>query len=375
MAVTHAGKHVGHAGLLAARLELAFNGLSALGDAPLAALNILPEGERRTVLTGWNTTAREYHSGLTIHAAFEAQAARTPDAPALVFEDETLSYAQLNARANAVAAKLQAMGVKPGSHVGLYVKRGPALVTGALAVLKADGAYVPLDPAYPAERIAHYVTDSQAQVILSETALMASFPASDAKVLDISEIPAPAGNLPNVQGGATGGDLAYLIYTSGSTGKPKAVIVPERGILRLAVPGYLPLQSPMRFGHASNPSFDALSFDLWAPLLSGGTCVVIPEEVSEDFAGFERHLQEAGVETMFLTVALFNAIAEDRPNCFSALSHLLIGGEQINLPRVQAWYQANPKSHCKIYNVYGPISSRGRSKWLHGYGHRHFRGF
>mgnify|MGYP001627817984 CR=1 FL=1 len=267
------------ADLLAARLQLAFNGLSALGDAPLSALNILPGGERRTVLTEWNTTAREYHSGLTIHAAFEAQAARTPDAPALVFEDETLTYAQLNARANAVAAQLQGMGVKPGSHVGLYVKRSAALVIGALAVLKAGGAYVPLDPAYPADRIAHFITDSQARVIVSEAALMDSLPPAEAQVLDLASVPAAA-DLPNVQGGASAEDLAYLIYTSGSTGTPKGVMVSHRNVANFfaGMDDRIPHKAGDTWLAVTSLSFDISVLELFWTLSRGFKLVLSSDE-------------------------------------------------------------------------------------------------
>ena len=275
---------------------------------------------------------------------------QSPQAIAVEDGAQKLSYRDLDLLSDHHAAALRLEGVKSGESVALTLPRSWQQVVCLLALVKCGAVAVPLDRQSPRARQLEMLSDIGCDrvIALEETGLEKIRTLTPEQ---LQQVPRHAGFTP-VERRAD--DPAFIFFTSGSTGKPKAVIVPERGILRLAVPGYLPLQSPMRFGHASNPSFDALSFDLWAPLLSGGTCVVIPEEVSEDFARFERHLQEAGVETMFLTVALFNAIAEDRPNCFSALSHLLIGGEQINLPRVQAWYQANPKSHCKIYNVYGP---------------------
>ncbi len=213
------------AALLAARLSKALTEISNLDDQPLSAVSILPEGERRKILTQWNATARDYTADLTIHAAFEAQVRRSPEATALVYEDQSLSYATLNARANALAAQLQSLGVKPGSHVGLYVGRSSELVIAALAVMKAGGAYVPLDPAYPADRIAHYITDSQAQVIITQSGLRDSLPASGAQVVEIDSNATADVNQADVDGGATAQDLAYLIYTSGSTGTPKGVML------------------------------------------------------------------------------------------------------------------------------------------------------
>ena len=211
--------------LLAARLELLLNAIAdGVGEATLDTLPILPDAERARLLRDWNATKTDFDSDLTIHAAFEAQVARTPDATALIFEGVELTYAALNARANAAAKRLQGMGVKPGSHVGLYTRRSPDLLIGALAILKAGGAYVPLDPAYPADRIAHYITDSKAQVIVTQGDLQATLPAHSAECLVLDAAPADASG-DNVDGGARGADLAYLIYTSGSTGTPKGVMV------------------------------------------------------------------------------------------------------------------------------------------------------
>ncbi|WP_323782900.1 MupA/Atu3671 family FMN-dependent luciferase-like monooxygenase, partial [Leisingera sp.] len=140
------------------------------------------------------------------------------------FEDQSFTYSEVNARANAVAGRLREMDVKPGTHAGIHIRRGPELVFAALGVMKAGAAYVPLDPAYPADRIAHYISDSRAQVIITEAALAGKLPASGAQVLEIETVPAGTAE-DNIDGGATGSDLAYLIYTSGSTGLPKGVMV------------------------------------------------------------------------------------------------------------------------------------------------------
>ncbi len=208
--------------LLAGRLETLLQSVRENTENLLGDMLILPDTERELLLTKWNATERGYDPELTIHAAVEAQAARTPEATALVFEDTELSFAELDARANAVASKLAGLGVKPGSHVGLYVSRSPDLVIGALAILKAGGAYVPLDPAYPADRIVHYLSDSEAAVIVTQPGLDVSLPQTDARVLVLTGDERTADR---IDSGATGADLAYLIYTSGSTGLPKGVMV------------------------------------------------------------------------------------------------------------------------------------------------------
>ena len=198
----------------------------ALGDIPA----LTPE-ERESVLNTWNATARDHDRWLMVHTAFEAQAARTPDAPALAFEGTTLSYGELDARANRAAHVLIGMGVTPGAPVGLATRRGPAMVVGALAILKAGGAYVPMDPAYPAERLALFAEDSGCEVIVTQSALAGHLP-EGAERLELDTdgrlALAPATS-PQVAVGP--GDMAYLIYTSGSTGRPKGVMVEHGNVV------------------------------------------------------------------------------------------------------------------------------------------------
>lgn len=185
----------------------------------------LPKTEQTALRTTWNATSRAYER-TTIHATFEAQVAATPDATALVFEDETQSYAILNARANRLAHALRDRGAKPGMPIGLCTTRSVDLLVGALGILKAGGAYLPLDPAYPADRIAHYISDSAAPIIVTQSGLAGNLPTSAAQVLLIDTDAALASAADsNPTPAATADDLAYLIYTSGSTGTPKGVMV------------------------------------------------------------------------------------------------------------------------------------------------------
>ena len=208
--------------LMQARLNAAYAAIKAAESCE--DVQAMPASEAK-LLQSWNATERAYDR-TTIHAAFEAQAAKTPDAQALQFERESLTYAQLNARANRLAHALRAMGATPGTPIGLCTSRGTDLLVGALGILKAGGAYVPLDPGYPADRIAHYISDSQAPIIVTQSALADSLPDHTAEVLLIDADPR-LGNAPDTNPGptATPDDLAYLIYTSGSTGTPKGVMV------------------------------------------------------------------------------------------------------------------------------------------------------
>ncbi|KIC36723.1 MupA/Atu3671 family FMN-dependent luciferase-like monooxygenase [Leisingera sp. ANG-M7] len=267
------------ADLLTARLDLVLNAIAVDSSRTVAELPILPEAERKMLLEDWNQTAADVPTGLTIHAAFEAQAARTPDATALVFEDQSFTYAEVNIRANAVAGRLREKGVKPGRHVGIHIRRAPELVFAALGVMKAGGAYVPLDPAYPADRIAHYITDSRAQVIVTQGALAASLPPSDAQVLKIEDVPAGTQG-ESTDGGATGSDLAYLIYTSGSTGLPKGVMVTHDNVANFftGMDQRIPHQPGDAWLAVTSLSFDISVLELFWTLSRGFKLVLSSDE-------------------------------------------------------------------------------------------------
>jgi methionyl-tRNA formyltransferase len=195
-----------------------------------ARLPLLPKDERRKILTDWNATEVAYDAGQCAHQAFEAQVARTPQAEALAFEGARYSYADLNAAANRLAHRLTRLGVKPGVIVGLHLPRSAELVIAALAILKAGGAYLPMDPAYPADRTALYLEDSEAAVVVTDATRAAALPASAARIVDIADSLDGEPDT-NPDSGVTGSDLAYMIYTSGSTGRPKGVMVEHRNVL------------------------------------------------------------------------------------------------------------------------------------------------
>jgi natural product biosynthesis luciferase-like monooxygenase protein len=218
---------------LAERLQRVAEALS-VADAdtlPLGTLSLMSAAERQRVLYGWNDTRCEYERHTCVHQFFEKQVERTPDAVAVVFEGESLSYDQLNRRANQVAHRLAGLGVRPGTLVGLYARRSLDMLVGALAIQKAGGGYVPLDPAYPADRIALYIEDSGATVIVAQSELLNDLPSHQAQVLVINDDPAIAQQAQtNLSSGVQPSDIAYMIYTSGSTGRPKGVMVEHRNV-------------------------------------------------------------------------------------------------------------------------------------------------
>ncbi|NUB44948.1 LLM class flavin-dependent oxidoreductase [Fertoebacter nigrum] len=269
------------AAAIATRFATFADAMATAGDAPVAQLPLLPDAERAQVLHGWNATATDYDRSLCVHQAFEAQVLRSPDATAIVFEAESLTYAALNARANRAAHVLIAMGVTPGTLVGLCTRRSLDLLVGALAIQKAGGAYVPMDPAYPADRIALFIEDSAAPVVVTQSALAASPPAHAAQTLCLDADPRLAASPDtNPQTSVTSADLAYMIYTSGSTGRPKGVMIEHRNVLNFftGMDGRIPHDPPGVWMAVTSLSFDISVLELFWTLARGFKIVITSDE-------------------------------------------------------------------------------------------------
>ena len=246
----------------------------------------MPAAELAMVTAGWNETASDY-AQTCIHEQFEAQVQRTPDAIALRFEGQALTYEALNQAANKIAHTLRDMGAGPGTNVGLYIRRSADLLIGALAILKAGAAYVPLDPAYPADRVALFIEDSGCQIILTLPDMASSLPIHGAKVLttDNPRIAAAPGTNP-VSGVATS-DLAYLIYTSGSTGRPKGVMVEHRNVSNFftGMDGRINHEPPGVWLAVTSLSFDISVLELFWTIARGFTVVMSGDESRALVAG------------------------------------------------------------------------------------------
>lgn len=269
------------AAAFAARLGVLADALTTAAPETLCAdLPILPDAERDLILNQWNATETAYDRALTVHVAFEAQVGKTPDAPAVVFEGKTLTYTQLNMRANKAAHVLMGMGVQPGTLVGLCATRSLDLLIGALAILKAGGAYVPMDPAYPADRIALFIEDSAAPVIVTQAALVDDLPGTS-QTLCIDTDPRIA-SAPdhNPDSGVKSADLAYMIYTSGSTGRPKGVMVEHRNVANFfaGMDGRIDHASGSVWLAVTSLSFDISVLELFWTLARGFKLVLSSDE-------------------------------------------------------------------------------------------------
>ncbi|MFN9661595.1 MAG: non-ribosomal peptide synthetase, partial [Cyanobacteriota bacterium] len=323
--------------------------------AAVGGLSILSEKERQQMLFDWNATAADYPKDQCVHQLFEAQVERTPEAIAVVFEEQSLSYMELNARANRLAHHLIDQGVKPDDRVAIGVERSVEMVVGVLAILKAGGAYLPLDPGYPEERLAFMLEDSAPVALLMHGATRERFADLDGAVpmVDLdADSPAwverSANNPDPSVLGLSPNHLAYLIYTSGSTGKPKGVMVEHRGIV-----GYLAWTAET-YGEASGLSLvhSPLAFDLtvtglFTPLVVGG-CVRIAS------------LDDASVDEAYTFIKstpshlpLLASLADELN--FTATAEFLFGGEALRGEALAPWRERHPQA--TLLNVYGPTDA------------------
>ncbi|WP_240700322.1 non-ribosomal peptide synthetase, partial [Sphingomonas gei] len=348
--------------------------LASLADAleqapatPVRELEMLPASERTLLLDTWNATEAPYPEHLCVHQLFEAQAARDPEAVALVHEDETLTYGELDARANRLAHHLIALGVEPDDRVAICVERSCEMVVGLLAILKAGGAYVPLDPAYPSERLAFMLADAGPRAILTHEAAREALDAARAglapapTVLDLNET-APWDAQPSTSPdptslGLTSRNLAYIIYTSGSTGTPKGVLVEHGNVARL----FAVTEPHYGFGKEDvwtlfhSFSFDFSVWEIWSALLYGGRLVVVPRAVARASADFYRLIRDQGVTVLNQTPSAFRNLIgaqADNPGAHN-LRLVIFGGEELDPSMLTAWWERAQNRDTLLINMYG----------------------
>ena len=292
---------------------------------------------------------------ITICQGFEYWVRETPDVVAVVCGNESVTYAELNARANRLAHFLIAQGIGPDSPVGICTERSIELVVGQLGVLKAGGVYVPLDADFPPERLAFMLEDTAPAVLLTQRHLLSALPLDPNRLLvclDDAEGLWQRESSENPAVPLTPDHLAYIVYTSGSTGQPKGVALAHRGVVRL-VRGqdYAPFRPEQRFLMLASPSFDGIIFELWGPLLNGACCVVFAERWPEADR-LETVIREQGVTCLFLTTGLFNQIIDHRPEALRTVGTLLVGGEAHSVKHTQRALEL--LKDTLLVNGYGP---------------------
>ncbi|WP_342337093.1 amino acid adenylation domain-containing protein [Burkholderia pseudomallei] len=336
----------------------------------LRQLDILPEVEREEVVRRWNAGEKARPSRLCLHELFERQAARAPDAIAVIQDERALTYAELNRCANRLAHYLRARGVREDDRVALYARRSPELLIGMLATLKAGGAYVPLDPGYPAERLTHMLLDSAPVVVLRDAAasddvlvrLNAGTLILDLHADDERWSAQPSGNLklcgshePDV--GAR--RLAYVIYTSGSTGAPKGVMVEHASVVNQigALTEYLELDASDRVLQFSNIAFDASVEEIFATLSCGATLVLRTDRWLADAETFWALCGAQRISIVDLPAQFFGQLAlSGRRAVPTGVRCVVIGGEAVGASALDAWF-AEEGRRPRLFNTYGPTET------------------
>jgi len=352
-------------------------------DQPVSALPLLSAAERAQLLA-WNAAATTYAPDRCLHELFAAQAARIPDAIALIFEGsgvrgpgsgvgpEQVTYRELNRRANQLAHHLQALGVGPERLVGILMERSVELVVGLLGILKAGGAYLPLDPSYPTERLAFMLEDAQVSVLITTKddgrRTMDDGLQSDSDIVyRLSSIVYLDADWPAIArqpattpaSGATPDNLAYMIYTSGSTGRPKGVLVSHANVARL----FAATADWFHFGERDiwtlfhSTAFDFSVWELWGALGFGGRLVVVPYAISRSPEEFVAQLRSAHVTVLNQTPSAFRQLiaAEQAESEAGRLDLRLVifGGEALELQSLAPWYARHDDQQPQLVNMYG----------------------
>ncbi|UAA37208.1 amino acid adenylation domain-containing protein [Paraneptunicella aestuarii] len=337
--------------------------LSGMADSDaqvlVSELPILSDAEQKAWL---DTPVTTYPVENCVHQVFELQVEQEPDRTALICEDKKLSYDTLNKRANQLAHHLISMGVKPDSLIGLCVERSIETVVATLAILKSGAAYVPMDPNYPKERLDYLFSDSQVDILITQTGLAERFAESEVQLVCLQDpqVEATLEEYSDINPEVTGltpEHMAYVIYTSGSTGQPKGVMVEHQNVARL----FTACNENFEFGHDDvwtlfhSNAFDFSVWEMWGALLHGGTVVVVPSQVAQDNVAFSRLLKEHKVTVLSQTPSAFYPLVEYLCDYKDSLSlrYIVFGGEALEYGKLKHWFSNMEQSPVQLVNMYG----------------------
>jgi amino acid adenylation domain-containing protein len=343
---------------MAGHFQTLLEAIVANPELRISSIPLLTEAEEHQIVVEWNNTQTDYPRDKCIHELFEASVEQHPGAIAVVFEDKQLTYRELNARANQLAHYLQSLGVGPEVLVGICVERSLEMVVGLLGILKAGGAYVPLDPAYPKERLAYMLADSQVRVLLTQEKLLGEMPENKARVICLDSEWNRLSQLSskNLVSRVKPHNLAYVIYTSGSTGKPKGVMVQQDSVLNLltALEKAIFIARPdsgLRVSLNASLAFDA-SVKQLIHLLHGRTLDIVPQPLRFDGSALLSYLLQHQIDVFDTTPSQLRLLIsagllgdDAAPRC------VLVGGEPID---ESTWITLAQADKTNFYNVYGP---------------------
>ncbi|HKT26875.1 non-ribosomal peptide synthetase [Dyella sp.] len=341
--------------------------LQAIVTDPACAvgeLDMLGDGERQQLLYGFNDTAKAYPNvsmgAHTLQQLFEAQVARTPDRVAVIYEDMSLSYAELNAQANGVARHLRTLGVGPDGLVGVCMERSLDMIVALYGILKAGGAYVPLEPGYPADRLAAIVEDARLSVVLTQQRLRERVPhVQGVRVISLDSEAATLARhaTDNLDHDVQPNHLAYVIYTSGSTGKPKGVGIDHQGIVnRLQwMQDAYPLTAADRVLQKTPFSFDVSVWEFFWPLLEGAMLVVARPGGHQDVAYLAALIDAQSITTLHFVPPMLDVFINEAGECGRSMRQVMCSGQALPLELQQRFFARWP--HVALHNLYGPTEA------------------
>ena len=342
---------------MAGHVEQLLRQIVSSPESRIGDLQLLTPLERQQLLVERNRTQVPYERDRCVHELFEAQVLRTPDAPALAFAGQQLSYRELNQTSNQLARYLRKQGVGPDVLVGLCIERSVEMMIGMLAILKAGGAYLPLDPEQPAGRLAFMVEDSGAQVLLAQRQFLEVLGLHRGNVLCLDDEWSRIAeeSWENLESRTDPENLAYVMYTSGSTGRPKGSGILHRAVMRLVRNvDYADLGSQEVFLQFAPVSFDASTLEIWGSLLNGGRLEIMAAG-TPSFEALGEAVQERGVTTLWLTAGLFHQMVDHQLQALKGLRQMLSGGDVLSPAHVRRFLENNPET-CLI-NGYGPTEN------------------
>src|SRR5471032_540002 len=339
-------------------LESLVLALEQTPDAPLQGLTILPAAEREYLLETLNTTQEQFADNALIHHQVQAHAASRPDATAVLYQGQTLTYGELNERANQVAHRLLALGIRPDDRVAICVERGLPMIVGLLGILKAGAGYVPIDPAHPRARIAYTLQDSAPVSVLVQADTQELVNEVSVPVIDLDDRALQTQDTGNPQvPGLNASHLAYVIYTSGSTGLPKGVMIEHRNVARL----FTATQSWFGFNHQDvwalfhSFAFDFSVWEIWGALIHGGQLVVVQQLVSRSPAECYALLCESRVSILNQTPSAFRQLiaVQGQSDLKHSLRQVIFGGEALEPGILKPWYGRAINAGTQLVNMYG----------------------
>ncbi|KAG0002140.1 hypothetical protein BGZ80_006022, partial [Entomortierella chlamydospora] len=348
-----------HVGYLQAMLQAIVND----STQSIEEVDILSPSERELLLETWNATSMPYPDHLCIHQLFESQVVQTPDSIAVVFEDQRMSYGELNAHANILAHHLISLGLKPDTLVAICVERSLALIIGILAILKAGGAYVPLDPVYASERLLDIISDASPSILLADELGCHTLGEATLSSLTVIDVNVPMKGLtenPDVAS-LTTHHLAHVIYTSGSTGKPKGVMVEHAQVTRLfdATAGWYHFNENDIWMMSHSFSFDVSVWEIWGALRYGGKLVIPTLRVLQSPEDLYYLICKQGVTIFDITPSAFKTLIRhitEVEQC-DQLRYIVMVGEALEPAMLKPWYAIRPDDSPQISNKYGPTET------------------